>query len=63
MEVKKILPPCLSMKEVLRKSYYFFSPVPFIASSKNLPGLNFTVVLAGIITGVPVFGLRARRLV
>lgn len=34
-----------------------------IASNKNLPGLNLTVVLAGIITGTPVFGLRAGRLV
>ena len=36
------------------KKSYFFSSGLLIASSKYLPGLNFTVVLAGIITGVPV---------
>ena len=43
------------------KKSYFFSSGLLIASSKYLPGLNFTVVLAGIITGVPVLGLRAKR--
>lgn len=39
---------------------YFVSGL-LIASSKYLPGLNFTVVLQGIMVGVPVLGLRAKR--
>lgn len=51
---------CVAVSSFFKRIYYF---LPFIASSKNFPGLNFTVVLGLIITGSPVLGLRAKRLV